>query len=64
MTADLLIRLTGKLPDDEIDDMEVARCACGLVFYSTEYALIHTCLGSWRLSTHTQVGYLTPSHGR
>lgn len=32
------------MKDSEIDDMEVARCSCGLVFYSVEYALNHSCL--------------------
>lgn len=33
------------LNDSEIDEMEVGRCSCGLVFYSTESALDHVCLG-------------------
>jgi len=31
--------------DTEIDDLEVGRCSCGLIFYSTEYLLNHVCLG-------------------
>jgi hypothetical protein len=34
-----------KMEDREMDECEVARCSCGLVFYSTEYALEHVCLG-------------------
>lgn len=29
---------------EEVDDMEVGRCSCGLIFYSMEYALDHECL--------------------
>lgn len=31
--------------NEAIDDLEVGRCSCGLVFYSIEYALEHVCLG-------------------
>lgn len=34
------------LKDADIDECEVGRCSCGLVFYSTDYALEHVCLGS------------------
>lgn len=33
------------LPDSIIDDMEVGRCSCGIVFYSTEYQHHHLCVG-------------------
>ncbi len=28
-----------------VDEMEVGRCSCGLVFYSIDYSLNHVCLG-------------------
>jgi hypothetical protein len=34
------------LPDSVVDDMEVGRCACGVAFYSVEYALDHECIES------------------
>lgn len=44
--------------DNDVDDMEVGRCSCGLVFYSIDYALSHVCLGGdedteGHLSLHT-----------
>jgi len=37
--------LSDNIDENVIDEMEVGRCSCGLVFYSMEYSLNHVCLG-------------------
>lgn len=31
--------------ESEVDEMEIGRCSCGLVFYSFDYMMNHVCLG-------------------
>src|SRR5437867_11791006 len=51
MERKLTFRQPNGLDDRQVDEMETGRCSCGLVFYSTEYALNHGCLGHTPMPT-------------